>query len=108
MAASAACRAYRNKGSMINIWQVERIKRIFMTGSAVAACSKGLAVCQTDPVVVFVMAAEAYIMHLGISSIGQRWRVAVAVAAACRSHPYKEIMIFDKCMDRGEFDLVAV
>jgi hypothetical protein len=107
VAAGTACCADSYKGAMVNACRMDRCKVSTMTGGAVAPGSKGLACCQADRIVIFIMAAKTRVMHLGISCIGKGRRIAVAAGTACCANRYEVNMTFEKGMDRSEVGSVT-
>ena len=72
---------------------MDRIKTRRMTGGAVAADSQGLTYRQASGTAVSVVTGAAGIMHLRIARIGERRRIAVAVAATRRINPDQDAVI---------------
>lgn len=96
-----------NSLTMIDVFRVRSVKRVGMTGGAVARTIKGFTCCQVDQRTIRIMTSGAGVMHLGIGRIDQRRRVAVTVAATCRANLYKGTVVNGLRMNGCEIHAVA-
>ena len=119
VAVAAACTGHCHQCGMVDRVRMNGIERIGMTGGAVPARGKGLACGQADRIVVSIVAVETAAVRLRVDCVGQRRRVAVAVAAAGGADRHQAVVVIEegvdgtevgvalKTVDRGAVDAVS-